>query len=186
MMISEADTAVERFLAQPHRLEIKVEGRRRRQLEYFPDLMRKLADGTTEIIEVKKTRKEIDKDPDYAFKIAKAREVYAALGWAFRIVASEDEVDIHPLLPNAQMIFADKFALIGTRERLALEESFEAKGQMAYGRAIEILGNAGGYDVERGRRVLHACICTRLAGIDITKKITTDSAVFKPESRGRQ
>ncbi len=135
MMISEADTAVERFLAQPHRLEIRVEGGRRR-LDYFPDLMRRMADGTIEIIEVKKSRDEIDADPDYAFKIAKAARVYEAVGLTLRIVTADDDVDIDPLLPNAQSIFADKFAYIGTRERLAMEETFEAKGAIAHARQL--------------------------------------------------
>jgi hypothetical protein len=186
MMISEADTAVERFLAQPHRLEIRVEGRLRRQLDYFPDLMRRMADGTIEIIEIKKTQAEIDEDPDYAFKIAKARSVYAAVGWNFRIVASEDEVDIHPLLPNALMIFADKFAYIGTRERIAMEETFESKGAIAYGKAIETIAAAGEFPEERARKVLHALVCTRSAAVDIKTKITRDSAVTKPATRGRR
>jgi hypothetical protein len=185
MMISEADTDVERFLAQPHRLEIRGEGRRRR-LDYFPDLMRRMADGTIEIIEVKKSQDEIDTDPDYAFKIAKAASVYEAIGWTFRIVAADDEVDIDPLLPNAQSIFADKFAYIGTRERIAMEEAFEARGEIAYAKAVETIAAAGDFPEDRARKVLHALVCTRSAGIDITRKITRDSAVTKPERSGRR
>ncbi|WP_210253988.1 hypothetical protein [Bradyrhizobium pachyrhizi] len=185
MMISEADTAVERFLAQPHRLEIRVEGGRRR-LDYFPDLMRRMADGTIEIIEVKKSRDEIDADPDYAFKIAKAARVYEAVGLTLRIVTADDDVDIDPLLPNAQSIFADKFAYIGTRERLTMEETFEAKGAIAHAEAIETIAAAGGLPENRARKVLHALVCTRSAGIDITRRITRDSAVTKPERRGRR
>ncbi|MGN6310706.1 MAG: TnsA endonuclease N-terminal domain-containing protein [Xanthobacteraceae bacterium] len=185
MMISEADIAVERFLAQPHRLEIRAEAERRR-LDYFPDLMRRMADGTIEIVEVKKSKDEIDADPDYAFKIAMAEKVYEAIGWTFRIVVADDEIDIDPLLPNAQRIFADKFAVIGTRERLALEETFETKGDLAYAEAIETIAGAGGYPVDRARKVLHAFFCTRSAGIDITSKITRDSVVTKPEGRGRR
>lgn len=185
MMISEADSAVERFLAQPHRLEIRV-GTGRRRLDYFPDLMRRMADGTIEIVEVKKSKDEIDADPDYAFKIAMAEKVYEAVGWTFRIVVADDEIDIDPLLPNALRIFADKFAFIGTRERLAMEENFEAKGELAYAEAVETIAGAGGYRADRARKVLHAFFCTRSAGIDITKKITRDSAVTKPERRGRR
>jgi hypothetical protein len=184
MIISEADTAVERFLAQPHRLEINVGGRRRK-LVYFPDLMRRMADGTTEIIEVKKTRAEIDRDPDYAFKIAKAESVYGALGWRFRILTEKDDIDRLPTLPNALRIFANKFALIGTREKMAIGEAFDLADELAYAKAIEILGAAGGYDAERAERVLHAMICTRQAGLDLTKRITPDTGVIRPEIRGR-
>ncbi|PAY07377.1 hypothetical protein CK489_16555 [Bradyrhizobium sp. UFLA03-84] len=145
-----------------------------------------MADGTIEIIEVKKSRDEIDADPDYAFKIAKAARVYEAVGLTLRIVTADDDVDIDPLLPNAQSIFADKFAYIGTRERLAMEETFEAKGAIAHAEAIETIAAAGGLPENRARKVLHALVCTRSAGIDITRRITRDSAVTKPERRGRR
>jgi hypothetical protein len=99
MWISEADTAVVRFLAQPHRLEIRVEGKEK-PLYYFPDLLRRLEDGTIEIIEVKQKDEEIAKDSDYDFKLAKAKSIYAALGWKFRVVVAEDELEIDPIAYN--------------------------------------------------------------------------------------
>ena len=133
-----------------------------------------------------KSRDEINSDPDYAFKIAKAARVYEAVGWIFRVVIADDEVDIAPLLPNALAIFADKFAYIGTRERIAMEETFEAKGAVAYAEAIETIAAAGGFSDERSRKVLHALVCTRSAAIDINRKITRDTAVTKPETKGRR
>jgi hypothetical protein len=49
--ISEADCQFVRYLAQPHRLEIRVE-HSDTPLLYFPDLRRDLEDGTVEILEV--------------------------------------------------------------------------------------------------------------------------------------
>ncbi|ABE62187.1 hypothetical protein Nham_1363 [Nitrobacter hamburgensis X14] len=186
MWISEADTTVERFLAQPHRLEIRVEGNEK-PLYYFPDLLRRLEDGTTEIIEVKQRDDEIEKDPDYAFKLKKAKRIYAALEWKFRIVVAEDELEIDPILSNADMICADNFSLIRTRERLAMEEAFQVDGAIPYGKAVETIADASGISQTRATAVLHAMVCTRTAAIDVNKRITRDSAVIKPnKTRGRR
>ncbi|MEH2472397.1 hypothetical protein V1281_006413 [Nitrobacteraceae bacterium AZCC 2161] len=179
MRISEADGQFVRYLAQPHRLEIRVD-HSDKPLLYFPDLRRDLKDGTIEIIEVKRTEKEIEADPDYAFKIAMAESVYAALGWKFRIIIAEEEIDVNPIYSNAKMICEDKFSLIGTRERLAIEEAFQINEALPYGRAIEIIASAADVPLERAQAVLHALVCTRRAAIDIRKKITRDSAVTKP------
>jgi hypothetical protein len=179
MRVSEADEACVRYLSQPHRLEIRLENSDR-PLCYFPDLMRLLQDGTREIIEVKKTRDEIDADPDYAFKIAKAKSVYAAVGWKFRIVVAEDELQVDPAFSNAKMICADKFSLIGTRELLAIEEAFDVRGALPYGKATELIASAADIPSDRAMAVLHALVCKRTAAIDINKKITPDSAVTKP------
>jgi len=184
MRISEADCRFVRYLAQPHRLEIMVDDSDR-PLLYFPDLRRDLEDGTIEIIEVKKTKEEIESDPDYAFKIAKAESVYSALGWKFRIMVAEEEIDVNPVYSNAKMICEDNFSLIGRREHLAIAEAFQVNDALPYGRAIEIIAAAGGTLVG-AKAVLHALICTREAGINIKKKITRDSAVTKPgKARGR-
>jgi hypothetical protein len=178
MRLSEAEEACVRYLSQPHRLEIRVE-HSDRPLCYFPDLMRELVDGTREIIEVKKKQEEMDADPDYAFKIEKAKTVYAAVGWKFRVVVAEDELQIDPVFSNAKMICADKFSLIGTRERLAIEEAFDVQGALPYGKASELIASAAEIPLDRATAVLHALVCTRAAAIDITKEITRDSAVTK-------
>jgi hypothetical protein len=183
MWISEADTAVARFLAQPHRLEIRVEWQEE-PLYYFPDLLRKLEDGTTEIIEVKQTYEEIDEDSDYAFKLEKAKSIYAALGWRFRIVVAEDELEIAPILPNADMVCADNFSLIRTRERLAMEEAFQIHEAIPYAKAIETIASADGIGTTRATAVLHAMVCTRSASVEIEKRITGDSPVTKPKKTG--
>jgi hypothetical protein len=179
MRISEADGQFVRYLAQPHRLEIRVD-HSDKPLLYFPDLRRDLEDGTIEIIEVKKTKEEIEEDSDYAFKIAVAESVYAALGWKFRIMIAEEEIDVNPIYSNAKMICEDKFSLIRTRERLAIEEAFQIEEALPYGRAIEIIASAADIASEGAQAVLHALVCTRRAAIDIKKKITRDSAVTKP------
>lgn len=179
MWISEADSSVARFLAQPHRLEIWERGRDK-PLCYFPDLLRKLVDGTTEIVEVKQVAGEIDRDPNYALKIQRAKDVYEAIGWKFRVVVAEDEVEIDPVLTNADMICADNYSRIGTREKMAMLEAFQLHGSVPYAMAIERIAMAGGFDGNRARAVLHAMICTRLAAVDIHERITADSAVTKP------
>ncbi|MDB5555360.1 MAG: hypothetical protein JWL86_5344 [Rhizobium sp.] len=184
-MISDAHDRVERYVLQPHRLDVML-GDRPEPVSYFPDMKREMADGAIEIIEIKKTSKEISADPDYARKIAKARSVYAAKGWTFRIVTEEDDINRDPLLPNAQMIYADAFTKIGSRERLALVETFDAVESVAYAKAIEIIAKVGGYDELRAKCVLHALVSTRWAGLDLTSKITADTAVFRPETRGRR
>ena len=107
MWISESNAAVRRFLSQPLRLELYVR-HRAKPIMYFPDIERELDGGAIEVIEVKKTKEEVDRDPFYAFKIEKAKEAFRVEGIRFRILTAGDYIGVEPRLGNARRIKNEK------------------------------------------------------------------------------
>lgn len=174
----EVDPKVQRFLAQPHRLEMMAGGPR--PLVYFPDVRIDYADGTTEIVEVKNTEQELS-DPDYAEKLAGAGAVYKALGWGFRVAVAEEEIEIDPIYSNAKAVCADRFALIVRPAVLAIEERFHIDNEVALGKAEEIVAEAARIPLERATAILRAMMCTRRVAVDPRRRIHRDSPVTKPE-----
>lgn len=174
----EIDPAVTRYLAQPHRLEIMAG--RARPLVYFPDVRVEYADGSTEIVEIKRSEEEL-KDPDYAEKIACAASVYTAIGWKFRVVIAEDEIDVDPVYSNAKAICVDRFALIMRPAVLAIEEAFHVDSAVALGKAEELVAKAARIPLDHAVAIVRAMMCTRRVAVDPTRRIRRDSPITKPE-----
>ena len=170
---------VTRYLAQPHRLEIMTE--RPRPLIYFPDVRIEYADGSVEIVEIKRTEEELQDDPDYAEKLAGAASVYAALGWTFRVVIAEEEIDVDPLYSNAKRICADRHSLILRPAALAIEEVFHVETEIALGKAEEIVARSAGIPLDQAVAIVRAMVCTRRVAVNAARRIHRDSPVTKPE-----
>jgi len=186
MWISECDTAVGHFISQPLRLELYVR-HRAKPIEYFPDIERSLDGGVIEVIEVKKTEEEVDRDPYYAFKIEKAKEAFRAAEIRFRILTAEDHIGVEPRLGNAKTIMLDRFTGLETVDTIRLGEALgRARGTIAYGKAIEALSSRGDPRDADARAKLHAAIVDRSASIDLSRRITLDSPVTEVKSVRRQ
>ena len=139
MWISECDTAVRRFLVQPLRLEIYVRNRAN-PIMYFPDVERRFDDGVIEVVEVKKTKEEVGRDPFYALKIEMAKKVFRTAQYRFRIMTAEDHIEIELRLGNAKTIKFDRSTKLETVDIIRLQEALaHARGSVAYGKAIEVL-----------------------------------------------
>jgi hypothetical protein len=177
--LSEADAKVVRYLSQPHKLEMFLKGRSR-PLVYFPDLMRKLSDGTIEIIETKRTKDEASRDPDYAAKLDFAKQIYEGdKGWTFRILTAVDDIEVDPQFSNAKMIKRDAHTRYRTRDKLRLVEALDAAGgSMPYGEVIEALRSQY-TDWRNAQAKLHSLIVRRAAYVDIYREITPESPVLK-------
>lgn len=96
---AEVSTEVIKYRAQPHTLEMAIDGKVRR---YTPDRLDHLTGARVEIVEIKDTYKP-EKDPDYQTKIQLARIVYAGQGWSFRIT-TRDEIEAEPKFEAAKCI----------------------------------------------------------------------------------
>lgn len=174
--ISEADVNVVHYLTQPHRLEM-YPSRTSGKVVYFPDMRRQMADGAIEIIETKKSRTEVDRKPEYKQKLEWATECYARLGWQFRVLTAEDDLDVRPLLPNAKMIALDNKTAWRIEDLLRLRAAYERVGNtLSYGAAIAAMVSADRDEID-AKAMLHAMTVQRLVGIDITRRIDADSPV---------
>lgn len=177
MWISECDTSVRRFLAQPLRLELFVR-HRAKPIMYFPDIERELAGGAVEIIEVKRTLDEVDRDPHYALKIERAKKAFRAEGLRFRIMTAEDHIEVEPRLANARTIVLDRFTKVEDIDTLRLKEALDgACGCLAYGKAVETLSYAGNPRDHDARAKIHASVVRRIVSIDLNRRLSLDSPV---------
>lgn len=167
--ISEADTAVVSYLAQPHRLEIEVG--EARPLIYFPDIRRDLADGSVEIREIKKHYDPSD-DPDYHRKLDLAKSIYERLGWSFRIIEGA-ELAQGRVLTNAKRIQRDRDVVVDTRHRTIAENVVAGSGGRArMGDVREALSPS-----LAGEALLFALIVRRVVSVDLHSRLDDDAGV---------
>lgn len=85
-MLCEVDTDVVDYRAQPFRFEFVVDGIKR---AYLPDAVTLRADGTVEVIEIKRDPGDL-RDPEYRLKLQAVREICDRIGWRFRILFRTD------------------------------------------------------------------------------------------------
>jgi hypothetical protein len=165
----EADVNVVSYLSQPHRLEIDIG--QACPLVYFPDLRRDMADGSVEIREIKRSYNP-DDDEDYDLKLGFAAEIYRGLGWSFRIVEAS-EIERRPTIDTVWTIQRRRHIKVTIRDRLAVMETIERHGGIA---SIQEVADAlGGGPLGEAR--LYACIVRRIACVDLTARLGSDSPV---------
>jgi hypothetical protein len=169
MEISDADKAVIKVLAQPHRVEIPVPWQNR-PLIYFADLRRDLADGTVEITETKREDDRRAREPHYQFKLDVVREVYAGEGWTFRTLQKK-EILGGRLYRNAHEIVTWAYARVPPARQFALEAAINAAGgTLPFGKAAEIAG---------GRPLLYALVVRRSVYFDLKLPVSDDLPVMR-------
>jgi hypothetical protein len=167
MEISDADQAVLRCMAQPHRVIIPMKGRDR-NLEYIPDLRRDLADGSVEIIETKADDDRRMRDPDYLMKLDLAERVYRIVGWSFRKL-SRKQIMASELYRNAHSIVTWAYCDVPPAQLWALRTALRQAGDaLPYAKAAEIVG---------GEPCLSALIVQRKITFDLTARISNETAV---------
>jgi hypothetical protein len=176
--LCEADTDVTSYLSQPHRLTIFREDGD--AMDFYPDILRKMASGRTEIVEVKKTFGARDRgaDPEYALKLELARQVYAGLGWSFQVITRAEMQDGYALR-NAKYVQRNRFAKFGGGDRLTLLSAIDAAGgRLTMQGAIASLG-AG----PRAEAKLKAILVGRVVSIDLRGRLDAYTAVTAVHQR---
>ncbi|MGX9389581.1 Tn7 transposase TnsA N-terminal domain-containing protein [Nitrobacteraceae bacterium UC4446_H13] len=170
MWLCEADPDVVSYLEQPHRVTMPLLDRSTtaRDLEYFPDLLCERADGSQEIIEVKKDWDEIRNDPAYEAKLEFVREIYDAKGYKFRILTASDDIEIEPFLSNARTIQSYRFTQVDTLDELRFHEALDAAGgSLTLGEAIEAVSASRDRFDPLAFALVCALIVRRAAFVDI-------------------
>jgi hypothetical protein len=176
MWLSEVESSVRKVLAQPFRLEILLKGWPGKMV-YFPDIERRLEGGIVEIIEVKKTKEEIRRDPHYAVKIRLAAKIFKAMGWIFRVKTAEDDMTGWPMA-NARMIVLDRYTKLRSEDYDRLGCAFEqAGGRLTYAAGIRALSARADTEDADARAKLHAMIVRRFVRIDISRPIRPNSPI---------
>lgn len=199
MQLSEASTAVSSMLAQPHRLQLIVRGRKD-ALCYFPDLKIEvdeavadnLAKGEpfgptllgawpmsysversrTVIVELKSDDDRRMKEPDYLLKLRMAKKVYRKLGMVFVIATEANDIRCANL-DAAKQISLDRHALVHSVDVDRVVGFLESDSTSAtLGSIREVLG--GGHI---GRAKAHALHVRRVIAIDLRTPLGPQSPV---------
>ena len=97
------------FECHPFEIEVVVAGQRRR---YRPDSIRMLVDGTVELIEVKRSEKDLA-DPDYRELLARIGEVARLCGWRFRVLDLEMVLGSRDRSYNVAVLFGARSKYLG-------------------------------------------------------------------------
>lgn len=176
--VCEADWRVVGYWMQPHKLEVRVEGYDR-PLIYFPDVRREMADGTTEIVELKDSWAQIDNDADYARKLAIAKRVYAERGWRFSVETGEDNFSVGALfVRNASRIAHDNTTRITTADWMRLHAHMERRGGTSqYAEIVQALCGGSASSPGTGRAKLHAFVVRRILSIDLGMRLLPTTPV---------
>lgn len=166
----EADHKVVAWLAQPHRLEMFVEGT---TLIYFPDFSVLYDDDREEVVEIKRDKvREIS--GDLVAKHNRAESIYRSADVSFRVVDLSD-LRVEPRHSNAEEIQRHARTLFFQREVFWLTELVHRNpsGTIPFSQAIEVLG--GGV---LGKKKLCAMIVRRYFGLDLDARLTDNTPVF--------
>ncbi|WP_400768738.1 TnsA endonuclease N-terminal domain-containing protein [Methylosinus sporium] len=155
--VCDADTDVASYMAQPHRLEIDVGTKN--PLIYLPDVTITRADGSVEVVEIKRACEVLKKE--YLEKLGLAEEVYAGLGWGFRIL-TDVEIRREPRFRNARRICAHQPAVVTTQQTLDVLAHIGEHGFGTMGDLARLLG-----DGADGWACLHALVVQRLLHVDL-------------------
>lgn len=168
---SEAATDIIDYQSQPHRLEFVVDGVCR---SYIPDLIRLYADGSIEVIEIKKNY-DPRRDPAYQSKIDAGSDVYRALGWRFVIMVDQELHNPPTLVANCAAIAHAGHALIDSEMVGAIETLLDANGGRTTLGALEAaLGGWPG-----GRKRSFAAHVRRLVSITLETPLDPDTPVLR-------
>jgi hypothetical protein len=179
MWQSESDPDVLAYYDQPHRVTLRLSDGGE-EMVYYPDMLRKFADGRVEVLEVKKTADEIRdfEGGDYARKLELAELAYKASGIHFRIVTGEADIRIEPLFSNTVNIHRCRFTKVDTLDRLRFHEALDATGGEApFGRAVEAVSYGGSRFDPVAAAKIFALVVRRAAWIDIRKYIDHQAPV---------
>lgn len=170
MQQCEADHEVAAWLAQPHRLEMFIEGKK---LIYFPDFSVLYADDREEVIEVKRDKAR-EVSGDLAAKLERAERIYLSANVKLRILDFSD-LRTEPRHSNAEEIQRHSRTRYFQHEVFWLTEHIhrDPSGTIPFAKAIELLG--GGVV---GKKKLCAMIVRRHFGVDLDANLTGASPVF--------
>lgn len=177
--IWEADPQVVDFASEPLRIDLITTAG---PMTYFADALCLKANGELEIVETKKTRDEVTRDPAYAKKLELVDDACGKAGFKFSIL-DHQEIRRGWRLSNARAIAIDRTASVGTLDKMRLIETIENNGgSIAYGEAAASLSAFDNPYDAAARARLHSLIVRRFLTINIEKRIDlfTPLALCKP------
>lgn len=167
-MQCEVDTDILDYRAQLFRLEFVLAGVKR---IYIVDCVRLLADGTIEIVEVKRDRRAL-RDPDYAMKLEAVRIICEQVGWRFRVVFAAEFTACGHAYNNVVEVQSWRFTDFDLADEFIVTDALKRRSSMTLGDLAEALG-----DRLKGVAKLKAMSIKRIVRIDLSLPLTNETVV---------
>lgn len=172
--LSEVDTRVIDYRAQPFRFEFVLDGAKR---IYIPDCARLLDDGQIEIIEVKSDRRALS-EPDYADKLLAVDEICRRQGWTFKFITRSQIVEPAIRYRNIDEVQSRRMVSFDASHTYVVGDLLERHvGCAPLGALAEALG-----DRRIGSAILKAMMVARQVNIDLATPLRAETEV-RPVSR---
>lgn len=169
---SECDWSVLWAQSEARRFRFFIDGQMR---EYTCDLERRLADGTTEIIELKADERHL-RDRTYRLILACVAEICRRIGFKFRIVFEDEIFENASHKFNVELFSSRAFRTVTPRHIRVLEDyAIKHGSQTTYGSLAQLLEPA--FPVS-GKAVIQALVVRRRIKIDL-RHLITDQTIVK-------
>ena len=111
-MRNEVDAQVLDFQCHPFRMYVIVKGKRR---TYRPDAIRLLSSGRIQLVEVKRTEKDLE-DPDYRDLMDQVQEIVSECGWEFQVIYRQDILPNEHSRENIETLYGRVFGKLSSQD----------------------------------------------------------------------
>jgi hypothetical protein len=167
----EVDAQVDWAQSEARRFEFPLGGRRHR---YTCDVEVRKADGSTEIIELKRDEYDLA-DVDYRLTLAGVAEICRRCGWTFKIVLAREIFAGRQHRENVELFQSRRFAHVGREHLRRLDDFAYRHGQEStYGELADALEPNF---APAGKAVLQALLVRRRINIDLTEPLYDETPV---------
>lgn len=171
----EVDAYVLDYQAHPFRVIAVVDGL---LIEWYPDLVCILADGTIEIIEVKRSPKDLA-DDEYRAKLEAFREIFGRCDWKMRIRYNKDIFGGSEVrgtrAANVGSVYSRRFLKSDYRETATIAGLVQATVPVAWGDAAFLLS---GNDRPRGDALVENAIARGYLSVDFDEPFAASTQIM--------
>lgn len=172
----EVDCSIIDYQAHPFRVTAVVDGE---SIQWYPDLVYILSDGSIEIIEVKRTTKDLEKD-EIRFKLDAFREIFRRCGWKMCIRYNKDIFGSDEVrgcrASNVGAVYARRFLTLEHREVALIAQLIHAGSPIQWSEASRFLSPD---DQHRGDALIEAAIAHGSLSVDFDAPFAA-STLLKP------
>ncbi len=172
--LNEIDAWVWDYQCHPWQIISEVNGQR---FKYRPDAIRVLIDGTVEVIEVKRTFKDL-RDADYREMLAKVQEICRQCVYRFRVMYLEDITPNADHKDNVDVLLGRRYMILTKKQERQCRAIKLTGDHIAWSEAREKLAV---FDLVEGDAVLEAAAAQGMFAFNLAEP-RTDRTILTPVS----
>lgn len=169
--LNEVDAAVSDYQCHPWQIISQVGGRR---FKYRPDAIRVMHDGTVEVIEVKRTFRDLS-DADYRRMLAKVKEICRQCGYHFRVMYLDEIVPNNDHRDNVDILFGRRYMPFTEQQARRLRALRLSGETISWNDARKAIGIT---DVLEGDSILEAAAAIGMFRFELAEPRTDRTILF--------